>query len=286
MLAHLLGWPGSVGVQLALLAVLAGLLRHLARPTPVIAPAGRNWRALLTGPWPATAAAALLALGNLATLLVAGHPWSVTWGFTVWGAKGALLLGWQPASVQPLRPAAGFRSAARLGLVPRLGLAPAAELTLSLLLLDYSLYRWHVLLHRLPMLWRWHRVHHADADLDVSTALRFHAAEMIWSAPWRLGQIFLIGIPPRTLALWSRLTIAEVMFHHANLRLPKRVERVLGRVLMTPRLHGIHHSNVAAHQHSNLSSGLTIWDSLSGTASNCVPQETITIGLPAEDAKR
>lgn len=174
----------------------------------------------------------------------------------------------------------------RLGLVPRLGLPAAGELTLSLLLLDYSLYRWHVLLHRLPMLWRWHRVHHADADLDVSTALRFHAAEMICSVPWRLGQILLIGVSPRTLELWSRLTLAEVMFHHANFNLPERFERVLGRILMTPRQHGIHHANTAAQQHTNLSSGLTIWDLLSGTAGDYVPQDKITIGLPAEDEKR
>jgi sterol desaturase/sphingolipid hydroxylase (fatty acid hydroxylase superfamily) len=171
----------------------------------------------------------------------------------------------------------------RLGLLPRLGLPAMGERVLGLLMLDYTLYLWHILLHRAPALWRWHQVHHADPDLDVSTALRFHAAEMAWSLPWRLAQIFLIGVRPGTLALWGPLTLAEVMFHHANLRLPLRVERVLSLVVMTPRMHGVHHSNVTPHQHANFSSGLALWDALHGTARRDVAQESITIGLPADD---
>ena len=100
VLGDVLGWPLAVVAQLAVLGVLALLLRRLARPTSVVAPARarRGWQAVLAGPWPATAGAVLLALGNLSTLLVAGHPWSITWGFTLWGAKGAMLAGWQPAS--------------------------------------------------------------------------------------------------------------------------------------------------------------------------------------------
>ena len=172
----------------------------------------------------------------------------------------------------------------RLGLVPRLGLPPLPARIATLLLLDYSLYGWHVLLHRLPGLWRWHRVHHADRDLDVTTALRFHAGELLWSVPWRLGQVLLIGVPRDTLALWSRLTLAEVLFHHSNLRLPERADRLLGRLLTTPRLHGIHHSDRPEHQHANLSSGLTLWDALHGTLRRDVAQQAITVGLPPEGA--
>ncbi len=171
----------------------------------------------------------------------------------------------------------------RLGLVPRLGLPPLPARIATLLLLDWSLYGWHVLLHRLPALWRWHRVHHADRDLDVTTALRFHAGELLWSVPWRLGQVLLIGVPRDTLALWSRLTLAEVLFHHANLRLPERADRLLGRLVTTPRLHGIHHSDRPEHQHANLSSGLTVWDALHGTLRRDVAQRAIHVGLPADE---
>lgn len=96
VLADLLGWPGAVVAQLGFIAVLALLLRRLARPTQPAGGARSGLGALLSGPWPAAVGALLLALGNLATLLVDGTPWAITWGFTLWGAKGAMLLGWQP----------------------------------------------------------------------------------------------------------------------------------------------------------------------------------------------
>ena len=98
VLADTLGWPGAVGLQLLVIGVLATILRRFARPAPAAAPPQSSWRAALSGPWPIVAGALLLALGNLWTLVVAGHPWSITWGFTLWGAKGAMLAGWQPAS--------------------------------------------------------------------------------------------------------------------------------------------------------------------------------------------
>ncbi|MBI5718784.1 MAG: YeeE/YedE family protein [Burkholderiales bacterium] len=98
VLGDALGWPLATAVQLAVLGLLAWLLRRLARPTPAARSRVRDWRSVLAGPWPIIAGAILLALGNLATLAIAGHPWSITWAFTLWGAKGATLLGWQPAS--------------------------------------------------------------------------------------------------------------------------------------------------------------------------------------------
>lgn len=172
----------------------------------------------------------------------------------------------------------------RWGTVPRLGLPRALETVLSLTLLDYSLYLWHVLLHRSPALWRWHRVHHDDQDLDTSTALRFHALEMLWSLPWRAAQAVVIGVSGETMKLWRQLTLAEVMFHHANLRLPEALDRAIGRLLVTPRQHGIHHSKEPDHQNANFSSGLALWDRLHGTDRRDVPQSQIVIGLPGHDA--
>ncbi len=98
VLADTFGWPGALGLQLLVIGALALFLRRLALPAPATARAPLSWLGVLSGPWPAVAGAMLLALGNLWTLIVAGHPWSITWGFTLWGAKGALLAGWQPAS--------------------------------------------------------------------------------------------------------------------------------------------------------------------------------------------
>jgi sterol desaturase/sphingolipid hydroxylase (fatty acid hydroxylase superfamily) len=172
----------------------------------------------------------------------------------------------------------------RWGLLPRLGLPRWASIAAAVVLLDYTLYLWHILLHRSRILWRFHLAHHIDLDLDVSTALRFHFGEFLASIPWRLGQIALIGVGPRTLSLWQKLTLAEVAFHHANLRLPPAFERRLSRFVMTPRLHGIHHSSEAAERDSNFSSGFTVWDVLHGTLRTGTPQAEITIGVPPYDA--
>ena len=152
---------------------------------------------------------------------------------------------------------------------------------IALLLLDYTLYVWHVLTHRVAWLWRFHVVHHVDRDLDASTALRFHAAELAVSVPWRAAQVVAIGVAPDVLALWQTCVLVSILFHHSNVRLPLAFERALNWVVVTPRMHGIHHSAVRAHTDSNWSSGLSIWDRLHGTFRGDVPQDAITVGVPA-----
>jgi sterol desaturase/sphingolipid hydroxylase (fatty acid hydroxylase superfamily) len=180
-----------------------------------------------------------------------------------------------------LRPAAELAVRRRWGLLPRLALPATLETALALVLLDWTLYLWHVLTHRVPFLWRFHLVHHVDLDLTASTALRFHFAELALSTPWRAAQVLLIGVPPRTLVLWQKALLVSVLFHHSNLRLPEGVERIVQRFIVTPRMHGIHHSARPEHTSSNWSSGLTAWDRLHGTWRVDVPQDRITIGVPA-----
>ena len=167
----------------------------------------------------------------------------------------------------------------RWGLLKRARLPLWAERALGFLLLDYTLWVWHVLLHRWTPLWRFHAVHHADLDLDASTGLRFHSGELLASVPWRIGQVALIGAGPVTLARWQSALLLSVLFHHSNLRLPASLERALALVLVTPRQHGIHHSVVPEEMDSNWSSLLNVWDRLHGTLRMDVPQEAITIGL-------
>ncbi len=131
--------------------------------------------------------------------------------------------------------------------------------------MDYGFYWWHVATHRVPFLWRFHRVHHVDPDMDVSTAVRFHALDMLVSLPWRLVQVRLAGVSPKTLRWWRRFFNASIAFHHSNLRLPGNTDALLARVLTTPGMHGIHHSRIEAEQDSNYTSGLAFWDRLHGT---------------------
>jgi sterol desaturase/sphingolipid hydroxylase (fatty acid hydroxylase superfamily) len=180
--------------------------------------------------------------------------------------------------IQPLTALVERR---RWGLVKLMRLPTLLEVAAAVLLMDYTLYVWHVLTHRLPFLWRFHVAHHVDLDLDVSTALRFHFGELVISTGWRAGQIVLIGVSPLAFSVWQTCLLLSVLFHHSNVRLPIDVERRLNRLLVTPRMHGIHHSIVMEETNSNWSSGLTVWDWLHGTLRLDVPQSELTIGVPA-----
>ena len=169
----------------------------------------------------------------------------------------------------------------RLGLLKRLSLPRAIETLAACALLDYTLYGWHYLTHRVPLLWRCHVVHHADLDLSVTTALRFHFAELLLSVPFRLAQLRVLGVSPPAFTLWQRLLFISVLFHHSNIRLPIEWERRLNRLIVTPRMHGIHHSIVREETDANWSSGLTVWDWLHGTLRRDVPQQAVIIGVPA-----
>ncbi len=168
----------------------------------------------------------------------------------------------------------------RWGVLQRMNLPLWAETAAAVVLMDYTLYLWHVLVHKVPWLWRFHMVHHADLDMDATTALRFHFGELIVSVPWRAAQILAIGVSPPALSAWQTFLFCSILFHHSNVRLPIGVERRLSRLVVTPRLHGIHHSMLENEANSNWSSGLTVWDWLHGTLRRNVAQPLIEIGVP------
>jgi len=136
---------------------------------------------------------------------------------------------------------ADLTQAKRWGLLPRLRLPSLVRGLLGLLALDYTLYWWHFLTHRVPLLWRFHQVHHSDRDMDATTALRFHFGEIAISVLFRAGQMLVIGPTPLTVAVWQVFLFLCILFHHSNVRLSLPFERHLARILITPRLHGIHH---------------------------------------------
>ena len=169
----------------------------------------------------------------------------------------------------------------RWGLLHAWRLPRAVHIILAVVLLDYTLYIWHVLVHRVPWLWRFHLVHHVDLDLDASTALRFHFGELALSIPWRAAQILGLGVDPASLSIWRSALFLSILFHHSNVELPIGLERIVNRVIVTPRMHGIHHSMIPDETNSNWSSGLTLWDRLHGTLCLGVRQDDVTIGVPA-----
>lgn len=192
-------------------------------------------------------------------------------------AAAALQLAEQPLAA----PLTKMVERKNLGLLKIVRLPRFLEMILAVILLDYTLYLWHVLTHKVPFLWRFHLVHHIDLDLDASTALRFHFGELTISALWRAAQILLIGVSPTSFAAWQLLLFPEILFHHSNVKLPVSLERKLAKFIVTPRLHGIHHSIVRDETDSNWSSGLTVWDWLHGTLRTDILQKEIVIGVPA-----
>jgi sterol desaturase/sphingolipid hydroxylase (fatty acid hydroxylase superfamily) len=157
----------------------------------------------------------------------------------------------------------------------------AAQFVLSFLLMDLTFYWWHVANHRIPFLWRFHNVHHIDPDLDVSTAFRFHFGEVALSAAFRAAQVSVIGLSGWMFAAYEVVFQANTAFHHSNVRLPIRLERLLNVVLVTPRMHGIHHSQVRNETNSNYSVVFSWWDRLHRTLGLNIPQSALVIGVPA-----
>lgn len=184
------------------------------------------------------------------------------------------------------RKAASLVERKNVGLLKLVKLPEWLEILLAVILLDYTLYLWHVLTHRIPFLWRFHVVHHVDLDLDASTALRFHFGELIVSASWRALQIVAIGVTPQSLKTWQALLIPSVLFHHSNVEMPERLEKMFSKFIVTPRLHGIHHSVIRSETDSNWSSGLSVWDRLHGTLRNVSEHAEIKIGVPAHQEPR
>lgn len=134
------------------------------------------------------------------------------------------------------------------------------EGVVTFVLLDLAIYGQHRLFHAVPVLWRLHRVHHADVDFDVTTGIRFHPVEILLSMAIKLGIVALLGPPALAVLLFEVVLNASSLFNHANLRLPSRLDAILRRVIVTPDMHRIHHSVLRAETDSNFGFTLPWWD--------------------------
>jgi sterol desaturase/sphingolipid hydroxylase (fatty acid hydroxylase superfamily) len=155
----------------------------------------------------------------------------------------------------------------------------AAGLAIDLLILDLWIYWWHRANHEVSFLWRFHQVHHLDQFLDASSALRFHFGEVFLSALVRALVMFLIGVPLQTVVLFETVLAFATMFHHSNVRLPQRFERLISLVIVTPSIHWVHHHALRADTDSNYSTVLSIWDRLFGSRSATVRTPAMPIGV-------
>ncbi|MEM8918027.1 MAG: sterol desaturase family protein [Pseudomonadota bacterium] len=151
------------------------------------------------------------------------------------------------------------------GLLAMVELPLWAEVVIAFLLLDLLIYAQHVAFHKVPLFWRFHKIHHADRDLDVTSGVRFHPVEAVLSMIWKLLCIVAIGPAAIAVFLFEVILNAASLFHHANFRLPQEADRILRWMMVTPDMHRVHHSVRRSETDSNFSFFLTVWDRLFGT---------------------
>jgi sterol desaturase/sphingolipid hydroxylase (fatty acid hydroxylase superfamily) len=169
------------------------------------------------------------------------------------------------------------------GLLPLFKVPQIAAFIIGFVVLDLAVYGQHVAMHAVPVLWRMHRVHHADTEFDVTTGLRFHPLEILVSQAWKIGVIILIGIPVATAFAFEITLNASSMFSHANLRLPFELDRWMRLAVVTPDMHRVHHSVERDERDTNYGFNLALWDRLFATYREGAraPHETMPIGLGA-----
>lgn len=168
------------------------------------------------------------------------------------------------------------------GVLNQVAIPQWAAILVAILALDLLIYAQHVLFHSVPLLWRLHRMHHADLDIDVTTGIRFHPVEILLSMLIKLAAVVALGAPALGVMIFEIVLNATSMFNHSNVRLPAGADRRLRRILVTPDMHRVHHSIVARETHSNFGFNLPWWDRLFGTyrAQPAAGHEAMTIGLP------
>ena len=173
-----------------------------------------------------------------------------------------------------------------IGLLYQLGMALPVQVVIGFLILDVFTYWWHRANHRLPLLWRFHRMHHSDPSMDVSTATRFHFGEVAISSTLRLPLIALAGISIPTIVLYDFVLLLATQFHHANLGLPSKLDELLRYAIVSPNMHKVHHSSLRAETDSNYASILSVWDRVFGTYRERRDHRGIHYGLPGFEQDR
>ena len=150
---------------------------------------------------------------------------------------------------------------------------------LAFLLFDLWMYGWHVANHRIPFLWLFHRAHHNDTEMDASTSLRIHPVEIVISSLMRLPVYALIGMDAAVLAVYESFLMANILFHHSNIALPGKANKILKFLIVTPDMHRMHHSLIPAETNSNYSSILSVWDRLFHTLTKWLDTRNVKLGL-------
>ena len=168
-----------------------------------------------------------------------------------------------------------------LGLLYILNINFFMGVVIGVIILDFVIYLQHLMFHAVPLLWRFHMMHHADLGIDVTTGLRFHPIEIILSLFIKISAIIIIGAPPVAVIIFEILLNATAMFNHGNIYINHRIDKILRLVVVTPDMHRVHHSIIIRETNSNFGFNLPWWDRMFGTYRDqpSATHEGIVIGL-------
>ncbi len=169
------------------------------------------------------------------------------------------------------------------GLLRLVQLPPTMATIAAILLFDGWMYLWHRANHELGFLWRFHRVHHSDPEMDATTATRFHTGEIMLSSALRLAVIPLLGITIGQLLVYEMLLLPVILFHHSNVQFPDKADRWLRLIIVTPAIHRVHHSRLQSETDSNYSSVFSVWDRIAGTLRLRRNGQPVNFGLDEYD---
>ena len=161
--------------------------------------------------------------------------------------------------------AANYAENENIGLFNLIDIGFLPTLIFSLLSLDLLIYGQHVMMHRIPLFWRLHRMHHTELGLDVTSAVRFHPIEIIISMLIKMAFVILMGIPAVAVILFEIILNGLALFNHSNIKIPNSIERLMRKIFITPEVHWIHHSEIVNETNSNFGFNLVIWDKIFGT---------------------
>lgn len=209
--------------------------------------------------------------------------WVTNWGITI---ANALTLRVMALALPLLAVGAAVDAQAQgWGLFNALTWPVWLEITLTILIMDFAIWLQHLITHKVPLLWQLHRVHHADRDMDVTTAIRFHPVEIGLSMLLKIGLVYLLGPSAVAVIVFEIMLNGTAMFNHANIRLPLWLDALVRRVLVTPDMHRVHHSVHRAEHDSNYGFSLSIWDQIFGTyiAQPKAGHDEMAIGLEWQD---
>lgn len=211
--------------------------------------------------------------------------WLTNLGFTLLNSLALRALAW---GVPMLAVGAALDAQAQgWGLFNLTDLPPVVEFVASLLILDFAIWAQHLITHKVPLFWRFHRVHHADRDFDVTTAIRFHPVEIVASMGVKIALVYALGPAAWAVLAFEVILNGTALFNHANLRLPSALDGALRLVLVTPDMHRVHHS-VHRHEHdSNYGFALSIWDRIFCTYRPApeAGHEGMVVGLEWQDER-